>query len=90
MAEKPSSKKMPAAPAAKKDSGPAPAVQQAFTKPSANAATSAAPAKKVDAKERYRLIAEAAYYLAQKRHFAPGHEVQDWITAEKLVDAKLK
>jgi hypothetical protein len=28
-------------------------------------------------------IAEAAYYLAEKRGFAPGHEVDDWLTAER-------
>jgi hypothetical protein len=93
MAEKPSSKKMAAA-APKKDtapaSQPAPAVQQAFGRSSGATAAAAAPAKKaVDAKERYKMIAETAYYLAQKRNFAPGHEVQDWISAEKQVDAIL-
>jgi hypothetical protein len=32
--------------------------------------------------ERERMIAEAAYYRAEKRHFAPGHELEDWLEAE--------
>lgn len=31
------------------------------------------------------MIEEAAYYLAEKRGFAPGYELQDWIEAEKAV-----
>ena len=30
-------------------------------------------------------IAMAAYYLAEQRHFAPGDELHDWLTAENLV-----
>jgi hypothetical protein len=29
------------------------------------------------------MIAEAAYYRAEKRHFAPGQELDDWLEAEK-------
>jgi hypothetical protein len=32
-----------------------------------------------------RLIAETAYYRAQQRGFAPGHELDDWIAAEAEV-----
>lgn len=39
--------------------------------------------------DRYRLIAEAAYHRAQKRGFAAGGEVQDWLEAEAEVDARL-
>jgi hypothetical protein len=28
------------------------------------------------------MIAEAAYYRAQRRGFAPGHELEDWLQAE--------
>jgi hypothetical protein len=35
------------------------------------------------------LIAEAAFFRAEKRAFAPGHEVEDWLAAESEVDAKL-
>lgn len=29
------------------------------------------------------MIATAAYYLAEERNFAPGHEVDDWLEAER-------
>jgi len=36
---------------------------------------------------REALIATAAYYRAEKRGFAPGHETEDWLAAEREVDA---
>jgi hypothetical protein len=30
-------------------------------------------------------IAEAAYYRAEKRGFTPGHEIEDWLEAEKEI-----
>ena len=38
---------------------------------------------------RTALIAEAAYFRAEKRGFAPGHETEDWVAAEAEIDAKL-
>jgi len=32
------------------------------------------------------MIAEAAYFLAEKRGFASGLEQQDWFAAEQIVD----
>jgi Protein of unknown function (DUF2934) len=34
---------------------------------------------------RQRLISDAAYYRAQKRNFAPGQELDDWLAAEAEV-----
>ena len=34
-------------------------------------------------------IARAAYLIAQRRGFAPGHELEDWLTAENEVDQRL-
>ena len=31
------------------------------------------------------LIAERAYYRAEKRGFVPGHELEDWIAAEREI-----
>lgn len=31
---------------------------------------------------REQMIAEAAYFNAERRGFAPGHEVADWLQAE--------
>ena len=38
--------------------------------------------------ERRKLIAEAAYLRAASRHFEPGHEVDDWLSAERAVNAQ--
>lgn len=35
-----------------------------------------------DRTARYRMISEAAYYRAEKRGFAPGEELNDWLAAE--------
>jgi hypothetical protein len=43
----------------------------------------------VDPERRDWLIAEAAYFRAEKRGFAPGHETEDWLAAEAEVDARL-
>jgi len=39
--------------------------------------------------ERRRMIAEAAYFRAEKRGFAAGDSVEDWIVAERQVDEAL-
>ena len=39
--------------------------------------------------ELWKQIAEAAYYKAKARNFAPGGEVQDWIEAEAEVMQRL-
>lgn len=38
---------------------------------------------------REAMIREAAYYLAEKRGFAPGHELDDWLAAEAAIDRDL-
>jgi hypothetical protein len=39
------------------------------------------------AEQRRRLIAEAAYYLAERRGFQGGSPEQDWLEAEARIDA---
>lgn len=39
--------------------------------------------------QRRAMIAEAAYYRAQRRGFAPGAELQDWLAAEAEIDRAL-
>jgi hypothetical protein len=41
------------------------------------------------AKSRAALIAQIAYFKAQKRGFEPGHEEEDWLAAEAEVDKRL-
>lgn len=40
----------------------------------------------ISAEERSRMIAERAYFLAASRGFAPGAELEDWLTAEREID----
>lgn len=35
---------------------------------------------------RRALIAETAYFRSERRNFAPGRELQDWLEAEAEVD----
>jgi hypothetical protein len=35
----------------------------------------------------HAMIAEAAYYRAERRGFAPGHELEDWLQAEAQIAA---
>ena len=44
----------------------------------------------IEPEERIAMIAEAAYYRAEKRGFDPGHEVVDWLAAEAAIDAALQ
>lgn len=39
--------------------------------------------------QRRGMIAEAAFFHAEQRGFAPGGEVEDWLAAEAEVDALL-
>ena len=46
-------------------------------------------ASRVSADERRRMIAEAAYFKAARRGFAPGDPDRDWAEAEAEIDAWL-
>jgi hypothetical protein len=50
----------------------------------ADAATSAPEDSALD---RSRRIAEAAYFIAERRGFAPGAELDDWLQAESEISA---
>ena len=38
--------------------------------------------------EKHLRIAQAAYYIAERRGFAPGNELEDWFQAEGEVEAR--
>lgn len=44
-------------------------------------------AQRFSGEDRLRMIAEAAYYRAEQRGFAPGRELEDWLAAEIDVEA---
>jgi len=43
----------------------------------------------IDPVRRHKLIAEAAYYRAEKRGFTIGSELQDWLEAEAEISKLL-
>ncbi|MHB1331533.1 MAG: DUF2934 domain-containing protein [Sulfuriferula sp.] len=49
-----------------------------------------APMLPISAEQHYRMVAEAAYYIAERRGFAPGDAAADWAQAEKQIVASLK
>ena len=55
------------------------------------AAMSAEPVRRtpIDPESRRSMIAEAAYFCAEKRGFAPGGELQDWLDAVAQLKAVL-
>jgi len=55
----------------------------------AQAVEPAIPAPFTGPEQRAALIAEAAYFRAEKRGFGAGHETEDWLAAEAEVDARL-
>ena len=42
---------------------------------------------RLTAAERHRRISDLAYKRAEQRGFAPGNETEDWLEAEREVDA---
>lgn len=59
------------------------------TEPSAEPIAGAETQLEVPSRDRMRRVAEAAYYLAEHRGFAPGAEMEDWLAAEKQVTAEI-
>ncbi len=44
----------------------------------------------VPPEQRQQFIAQAAYFIAERRGFAPGNELEDWLQAEAEIEACLK
>lgn len=81
---KPATPPKAAAPVAKPVAAPPPKPVLAAAPPAKPVAAKAKPA--VDPAERQRMIAEAAYYIAEKRGFAAGNHDADWAEAERQID----
>ena len=43
-----------------------------------------------DAEAKRRLIAELAYFAAERRGFSPGYELDDWLEAEQEVESSIE
>ena len=50
--------------------------------------TSAANIDNAEKNKRLAMITEAAYFMAEKRGFIAGHEMDDWLEAEKKIMKK--
>jgi hypothetical protein len=67
----------------------------AVTVPATTRAAKPAPAHEsiasdaVSPAERNRMVAEAAYYIAERRGFAECSPLEDWLAAESQIDAML-
>jgi hypothetical protein len=49
----------------------------------------ATPTTTADASQRRAMIADAAYFRSAQRGFSPGHEVEDWLEAEREICSTL-
>ncbi len=58
------------------------------TKTAAEASVAGAAAEPIS-EDVGSMIATAAYFLAAARNFMPGHELDDWLAAERSIYAKL-
>lgn len=66
---------------------PAHAAQSSDVQPGPAAARAANQAASDE--QRHAMIAEAALLRAEKRGFAPGAELEDWLAAEAEIDGRL-
>ncbi|MEW8028745.1 MAG: DUF2934 domain-containing protein [Candidatus Thiodiazotropha sp.] len=53
------------------------------------AVTKRSPKASISPRERYEMIATMAYYRAEQRNFEPGHDVEDWLECEGIIDHML-
>lgn len=46
-------------------------------------------AAEITEEKRDHMIAEAAYYIAEHRHFEGGDTIHDWLQAQNEIDSKI-
>lgn len=44
-------------------------------------------AEAINYQQRYKMIAEAAYHIAEKQDFMPQNELEHWLQAENQIDS---
>jgi len=67
----------------------APTKKKTGAKRAAPTASAAHEPKPIGSEVRRSLVATEAYYRAERRGFIAGHELEDWVAAERAVDANL-
>jgi hypothetical protein len=60
-----------------------------FPKPASREDPQTKPVPRISPEERERLVAEAAYFIAERRGFEAGRELEDWLQAEAEVNRRL-
>ena len=58
-------------------------------KPGKRIAAAAHEPHPLDRDTRHSLVAAEAYYRAERRGFTAGHELEDWVAAERVIDLAL-
>ena len=76
-----------ATPASKPNDGAASVTPES---PQESTQSAAAASVSIDPDTRRQLVAAQAYFLAERRGFAAGHEIEDWVAAEMVVDSQLE
>jgi len=67
--------------------------KKAVTKKAVTKKAAARPVKQVATitnEMRYKMVAEAAYHLSEKQGFNPSRDMDNWLKAEKQIEAYLK
>lgn len=73
----------------RKAAGAAPELEGAVNAVLESAQSATAGSTHIDPGKRRQLVAAEAYFLAERRGFAGGNELEDWVTAERAVDSRL-
>jgi hypothetical protein len=89
MASRPTSSKTAVEPAVAPAAKPAKAPAKPRAPRSKSAASAAGNAILLTPEERHRFVAEAAYFIAERRGFASGSSTEDWLQAEAEIDRML-
>ncbi len=66
---------------------PQEAVERDDAPPTAQPRAEPRTAPALDPGERRQLIERAAYFRSERRGFVAGHEIEDWLEAEREIDA---
>jgi hypothetical protein len=72
---------------AKKKVASKPAIKKKASKKKGVSASKGSPL--ISPRERYEMIATMAFYRAEQRNFEPGHDVEDWLDCERIIDGML-
>jgi Protein of unknown function (DUF2934) len=74
----------------RKAAGAAPQMTDSAAMVMFESAPSAMRSTRIDPDVRRQLVAAEAYFRAERRGFAAGNELEDWVAAEMAVDTRLQ